>query len=245
MAAGVAITIPPWLWLREAWSDLGSHVLSDDQYESTIAQCVTASTAVSTYRADVLGGGFWRITQRGHYFGLTLTSALEDDVLYLVSPDGTVRQYDVIRTAVAMDAPAGNETTMLTDADADFLAEGLTPPPAVLDGDVVVLTASGATARVLGVESETLLTSGLSLHQTFAAGREYWVVRPATTDTREALDLTARPLDWDFAQRWVGDRLLQQVSTQRVAGIGGSATTPPEVATIRQRLCELRGVRGR
>lgn len=240
MAPAVTVVVPAWSELKRTWLDAGGGFLSDEDYERIVGQHTANGDPVGGYTAQRVADGMWQVGRGQHLADQTLSSAGADDHLYVLYPDGIMRAYSVVRTAVAMDAPTGNDTQELVDADAAF-----TSSVEVLPGDVVVLD-NGCTAKVLAVTATTLMTKPLSLEGVYAAGQSYLIGRAsANTDVATTHTITGRPLDWRAAQRWIGERLLQHATTQRATTVGGGSVTPPEVAAIRQRLSELRGVRGR
>lgn len=240
MAAAVTVVVPAWSELKRTWLDAGGGCFSDEDYERIVAAHTANGDPAGSHTAQRVADGMWQIGRGLYICDQALSSTGTANHLYLLYPDGVMRSYGVIRASATMDAPTGNETSELSDADGAFTSSAV-----VTVGDIVVLS-SGSIAKVVAVTATTLTTKSLSHEGVYAAGQAFYVVRASSnTDTTSTHTITGRPVDWRGAQRWIGERLLQQATTQRAAGMGGGSTTPPEVASIRQRLSELRGVRGR
>lgn len=243
MASAISIAINPIFKIKQKLgTPLLSNNLNDEDLISIIAEHTYILSSASAYTFQSNGGGWYSYGTPNYLNHMTLTTGV-DDHLYLLYPNGLVRQFDVQKIASTItSAPSNtlqNNRWQLNDSAADFSTD-------VAIGDYVVMS-NGASAEIIAVDSanDALETKPLNYDTKYVVGATYYIVRApgtsvVTQHTVTGYDIDLRTLELTFWQRLLSSRSLQSSSSTDTASISPEFS----VDNIRKRIQHLRGVIG-
>lgn len=225
MASATVTYTTPELALMEELDDLAGGIMRRDQYRALLASCT--SVGLNTLTMQTVGSGYWHVPyfdeEAPRWTGWTFSSGA-DNHHYLLNEGGQMRAYTALRASSTSTAVDLNTNT-LTDGAANF-----TTATAVTADDIVIFTASGATAVVVTRDSATALTlAPLTWGREMVVGDAYLIGRAPGTDTTTTYTATGYRVDWDLAIRKVLLRLRLLKSRQPGLTLGDLGVTIDDV----------------
>lgn len=226
MASAVILEVPLLSVASLRLADLAGSAFSEADYMSRLMAGM--NTGTTTAYLQGVGSGYYQWRPLAGTDDETLITGVSftgvDDHLYFVHPRGTMRALTAIASAeVTTAVPSGiNSVNTLTDSSVDFVS---TLQVAV--GDIVILSGTGASAKVLTVDdANTLTTTPLDYNAEYTAGQTYYIGRPPGTDTTANYSVTAR--EWYGRQAYLGilQALKGQMARSPSQNVGGFSSDP-------------------